>query len=174
MRNYLRIGEIITLHGIKGEVKVYPTTDDIKRFDNLKEFYIVDSKDADDSTFDGLNLYEKENVKYLKNTVILKIKGFDSIDESKKLIKKNIYVNRTNAIKLSENEYFIVDLIGLDAYHEDQKLGKVIDVLKTKANDILVISYSKKELLVPLVDEYIDTIDLMDGFAKIKKIEGLI
>ena len=152
MRNYLRIGEIITLHGIKGEVKVYPTTDDIKRFDNLKEFYIVDSKDADDSTFDGLNLYEKENVKYLKNTVILKIKGFDSIDESNKLIKKNIYVNRTNA----------------------QKLGKVIDVLKTKANDILVISYSNKELLVPLVDEYIDTIDLMNGFTKIKKIEGLV
>ena len=174
MKNFFRIGEIISHHGIKGEVKVYPTTDDIKRFDDLKDFYIVESKDANDSDFDNAKLYEKENVKYLKNTVILKIKGYDSIEASTELIRKNIYVSRKDAVALKDNEFFVVDLIGMSVYVDDTKVGEVLDVMKNKANDLIVVKYQGKEILVPLVDEYVVNVDTNLGKVTIKNIEGLI
>ncbi len=174
MKKYFRIGEIISLHGIKGEVKVYPMTDDMKRFDKLDSFYILDSIDADDADFvDGI-LYKKENVKYLRNTVVLKIKGFDTIDDARKLIKKNIYVSRENAIALAKSEYYTLDLIGCTAYHDNERLGEIVDVLKTKAHDILSVSCSGKEMLVPFVDEYIESVDVKEGVVKIRLVEGLV
>ena len=174
MRKYLRIGKIISLHGIKGEIKVFPTTDDIKRFDDLKKFYIVDSYDADDKIFENADEYEKTDVKYIKNTCILKIKGYDKIEQSTKLIGKNIYVDRDNAIKLNSNEYFIIDLMGLNCYLKDKLIGNVKDIMKTKANSILVIDYDNKDLLVPLVDDFIKKIDIEKSIISIKTIEGLI
>ena len=174
MRNYLRIGQIISLHGIRGEIKIFPTTDNIKRFDDLKIFYIVDSVDASDEDFKNQITYEKETVKYIKNTVVLKIKGIDSIESASKFIKKNLYVDRENSIELSKNEHFVVDLIGLPVFKNEMQFGKVINVMKTKANDILVIDYNNKEILVPLVDDFIETIDEIHGKIKIRNIEGLI
>ena len=173
MKNFLRIGKIISLHGIKGEVKVFPTTDDIKRFDDLKTFYISDLEDAIDSTFQNQKEYEAIGVKYIKNTCILKISGFDSIEDSTKLVGKNIYVSREKAVKLSSNEYFIIDLIGIDCYLKDEFLGKVKDVMTTKANSILVIDYQKKDLLVPMVQNFIESIDIKNSIVKISTIEGL-
>ena len=174
MKNYLRIGKIISLHGIKGEVKVFPTTDDIKRFSDLKKFYIISSEDADDTEFENENTFESEGVKYIKNTCILKIKGFNSIEDSTKFIGKNIYIDRTNAIKLDKNEYFIVDLLGLKCYVNSEYIGDVKDIMKTKVNSILVIDYKKKDLLIPMIDDYIEQIDINDSIIKIKTIEGLI
>lgn len=174
MRQYLRIGKIISLHGIKGEVKVFPTTDDIERFDDLEEFYIVDSDDADDSDFEGKEQYESLGVKYIKNTCVLKIKNFDSIEQSTKLIGKNIYVSRENAVKLKEDEYYVMDLIGLKVYAGDEFLGNVKEIMKTKIYSTLVIDYNKKELLVPLVSEFIEKIDMENSVIKIKAMEGLL
>lgn len=174
MRNYLRIGKIISLHGIKGEVKVFPTTDDVKRFDQLDKFYIVDSDDADDSIFANTNTYESEGVKYIKNTCILKIKGYDKIEDSTKFISKNIYVERSDAIKLDSNEFYIVDLIGLKCYIGQECIGNVNDVMKTKANSILVVDYNGKEVLVPMVSDFIEQIDIDKAFVRIKTLEGLI
>lgn len=174
MRNYLRIGKIISLHGIKGEVKVFPTTDDVKRFDQLDKFYIVDSDDADDSIFADMNTYESEGVKYIKNTCILKIKGYDKIEDSTKFISKNIYVERSAAIKLDSNEFYIVDLIGLKCYIGQECIGNVNDVMKTKANSILVVDYNGKEVLVPMVSDFIEQIDIDRAFVRIKTLEGLI
>ena len=174
MRQYLRIGKIISLHGIKGEVKVFPTTDDIERFDDLEEFYIVDSDDADDSDFEGKEQYESLGVKYIKNTCILKIKNFDSIEQSTKLIGKNIYVSRENAVKLKEDEYYVMDLIGLKVYVGVEFLGNVKEIMKTKIYSTLVIDYNKKELLVPLVSEFIEKIDMENSVIKIKAMEGLL
>lgn len=174
MRQYLRVGKIISLHGIKGEVKVFPTTDDVKRFDSLKEFYIMSSDDACDSEFaDGI-VYESEGTKYIKNTCILKIKGFNKIEDSTKLIGKNIYVKRSNAVELNDNEYFVVDLIGAEAYLNDKLLGNVKDIMKTKANGILLIDYEGKDLLVPLVSDFIECVDIKNSIIRIKTIEGLV
>ena len=174
MKNYLRVGKIISLHGIKGEVKIFPTTDNIKRFDNLDKFYIIDSDDANDDDFQEAFVYERVSTKYIKNTVILKIAGINTIEDATKFIQKNIYVKRSDAVKLLANEYFVIDMIGLTAYFEGNVFGKVIDIMKTKAHDILVIEVSDKEILVPLVDEYVGKIDINKSLIELKKIEGLI
>lgn len=174
MRKFLRIGKIISLHGIKGEVKIFPTTDDVKRFDELKEFYILKDEDAEDEAFDDAETYESQGVKYIKNTCILKIKGFDKIEDSNKFVGSNIYVDRTNAVELKNNEYYIVDLIGLKCYKDDTLIGNVKDIMKTKANSILVVDYNKKDLLIPMVSDFIENVDIDNSIIKIKIIEGLI
>lgn len=174
MRKFLRIGKIISLHGIKGEVKIFPTTDDVKRFDELKEFYILKDEDAEDEAFNGVESYESMGVKYIKNTCILKIKGFDKIEDSNKFVGSNIYVDRTNAVELKNNEYYIVDLIGLKCYKDDTLIGNVKDIMKTKANSILVVDYNKKDLLIPMVSDFIENVDIDNSIIKIKTIEGLI
>lgn len=174
MRKYFRIGKIISLHGIKGEVKIFPTTDDIKRFDKLIKFYIVNSENASDDDFKDLSFYEKESVKYLKNTVVLRIKGIDSIESATKYIGKNLYVDRDAAVDLSLNEYYVMDLIGMKAYYKDKEVGKVVDIIKTKANDIVVITFNDKEVLVPMVSDYIEKVDLENALIIFKGLEGLI
>ena len=172
MRKFLRIGKIISLHGIKGEVKIFPTTDDIKRFDYLKNFYMSNDENADD--FENADSYNSLGAKYIKNTIILKIEGYNSIEDSTKLIGKNLYVKREDAVKLESNEFYIVDLIGINAFCNGDNIGKVNDVLKTKANDILVVKNGKKEILIPFVSDFIDSITLRDERINIKTIEGLI
>ncbi len=174
MKHFLRIGKIISLHGIKGEAKVFPTTDDIKRFDDLDVFYIIDSDDADDIDFEDANTYKKQSVKYLKNTVVIKIEGYESIEESSKLINKNIYVSRDNAIPLFDNEYYIVDLIGLKVYAGNIEIGIVKEILRNKSHDILSVLHNDKEILIPFVDEYIESIDINLKVVRVKNIEGLI
>ena len=174
MRKFLRIGKIISLHGIKGEVKIFPTTDDVKRFDELKEFYILKDDDAEEEAFNGAEAYESQGVKYIKNTCILKIKGFDKIEDSNEFVGSNIYVDRTNAVELKNNEYYIVDLIGLKCYKDDTLIGNVKDIMKTKANSILVVDYNKKDLLIPMVSDFIENVDIDNSIIKIKTIEGLI
>ena len=173
MRKYLRIGKIISLHGIKGEVKIFPTTDDIKRFDNLNEFYILTSDDADDDEFENLEPNVSEGVKYIKNTCILKIKNYNKIEESTKLIGKNIYVNREDAIPLKNDEYYVMDLIGIKAYVGNEYIGNVKDIMKSKYYSLLVIDYNNKELLVPMVKDYVENIDIEKSIINIKTLEGL-
>ena len=174
MRNYLRIGKIISVHGIKGELKIFPTTDDMKRFDRLSKFYIVSSDDASDDDFEDLLFFEKESVKYLKNTVVLKIKSIDTIDLATRYIGKNLYVDRNEAVELSSNEYYVMDLIGMNAFCDGKLVGKVLDVMKTKANDILVISFNDKEVLVPMVSDYIEKVDLEKELINFRELEGLL
>lgn len=174
MRNYLRIGKIISVHGIKGELKIFPTTDDMKRFDKLSKFYIVSSDDASDDDFKDLLFFEKEGVKYLKNTVVLKIKSIDTIDLATRYIGKNLYVDRNEAVELSSNEYYVMDLIGMNAFYDGKLVGKVLDVMKTKANDILVISFNDKEVLVPMVSDYIEKVDLEKELINFRELEGLL
>ena len=174
MRKYLRIGKIISLHGIKGEVKIFPTTDDLNRFNDLKEFYILENDDANDDEFEKLDTFTSEGVKYIKNTCILKIRGYNKIEESTKLIGKNIYVSRDNATPLKNNEYYIVDLIGLKAYIADEYIGDVKDIMKSSSTDILVIDYNGKDLLVPMVTDFVEKVDVDKSVIILKTIEGLI
>lgn len=174
MRKFLRIGKIISLHGIKGEVKIFPTTDDVKRFDDLHKFYILKDEDAKDETFNTATVYESQGVKYIKNTCILKIKGYDKIEESNKFIGSSIYVDRSNAVELKNNEYYIVDLIGLKCFKDDNLIGNVKDIMKTKVNSILVVDFNKNDLLIPMVSDFIEHIDIENSIIKIKTIEGLI
>ena len=157
MEDLLQVGVITTTHGVRGEVKVFPTTDDANRFKKLKHVILDTGKEQLD--------LEITQVKFFKNLVILKFKGIDNINEIEKYKGKSLYVTRENAIKLKKNEYFIADLIGLKAVTEDgTELGSVTDVLQTGANDVYVVKQPDgEEVLIPAIKDCVLNVDLEAG-----------
>ena len=167
MKDLLQVGVITQTHGIRGEVKVFPTTDDIKRFKKCKEL-ILDTGKAQ------MNV-EVESVKYFKQFVILKFKGYNSINEIEKYLKMGLYVTRENAIPLKKDEYFIADLIGLVVVDEkNQEIGILKEVLQTGANDVYVIRTDEgKEVLIPAIAQCVQKVDLQEKKMFIHKMKGL-
>jgi len=163
---YLRIGKIVNTHGIKGEVRVVPLTENIQRFNDLKYVYL------DDEKLINMNV---DYVKYHKNNVILKFKGLDSIDEAEKLKGIYILVNRENAMALPEGSYFICDLIGICVYDvEGKNLGSITDILNTGSNDVYVVRDGKNELLIPALKTVVKEINIQDNRIIVDLPEGLI
>lgn len=168
MEDTLQVGIITSPHGVKGEVKVYPTTDDARRFKRLKEVILDTGKER-------INL-EIESVKFFKNLVILKFKGIDNINDVEKYKQKSLYVTRKNAVRLSRDEYFIADLIGLSVQDEcGDKIGTMKDVMETGANDVYVIEMNDgRELLLPAIKQCVLEVDIEAGFIKVHILDGLL
>ena len=164
MQKRLEIGQIINTFGIKGEVKVFPLTDDIKRFDDLETVYVKNKKES--------QLYNIESIKYHKNFVLIKFKGINTVEQAE--ILRNSYLEV--AIPLNEGEYFIADLIGLEVYSDEGKLiGKVDDIYNTGANDIYVVKDDLgKQTLLPGIKDVIKNVDLEKGQIIVHLIPGLI
>lgn len=168
MDKYLELGQIVNTFGIKGQVKVMPFTDDIKKFDKLKEIYIEKKHE--------LKLFQIEKVNYSKNMVILKLKGIETPEEAEKLRSSYLKINRKDAKKLPEGTYYIADLIGLDVYTDENKLlGKVDYIYNTGSNDIYVVKDEQgKEILLPAIKDVLQQVDLENGKIIVHIIEGLI
>ena len=168
MEDLLQVGIITSTHGVRGEVKVYPTTDDPRRFRRLKEVVL-------DTGREKLNL-EIEGVKFFKQFVILKFKGLDNINDIEKYRQKSLYVTRKNAVRLQRDEYFIADLIGLKVQDEDGKeLGTVKDVIETGANDVYEVEMADgKSLLLPAIKQRILNVDVENGTMQVHVLEGLL
>ena len=154
MEQLLQVGVISSTHGIRGEVKVFPTTDDVKRFKKLKKVIL-------DTGREHLPL-EVESVKFFKQFAIVKFKGIDNINDIEKYKGKSLLVDRENAVKLRKDEYFIADMIGLQVYTEDgEAFGVLKDVLETGANDVYIIDSPKHgEALVPAIKQCILNVDI--------------
>ena len=131
MEDLLKVGVITTTHGVRGEVKVFPTTD-AERFMEL-EYVILDTgREKRELTI--------QNVKFFKNLVILKFEGIDNINDIEKYKGKELWVPREEAQELDEDEYYIGDLIGMDVLLEDgTRFGSLKDVMETGANDVYVV-----------------------------------
>ncbi len=169
MEDYFRIGVITSTHGLKGEVKVFPTTDDVNRFKKLKKCFIR-TKDKDIEV-------EKNSCKFFKNMVILSFKEFNNINDIEKYKGCDIYVTRENAVPLKEDEFYISDIIGADVFEENGNLlGKLKDVMKTGANDVFVVELSgdKKELLVPVIKEFVPEMDIENKKIVIRLMKGML
>ena len=168
MVKYLEVGKIVNTFGIRGQVKVVPFTDDIKRFDKLKSIYIERKKE--------LQPYKIENVKYTNNMVILKLEGIDSIEEAEKYKNCSIKIDRKNAIKLPKDTFFIADLIGLPVYtDEGVLLGKVDDIYNTGSSDIYVVKDELgKQILLPAIKDVLKDIDLDGEKITVHIIKGLL
>lgn len=167
MNDMLQVGAITSTHGLAGEVKVFPTTDDPRRYDHLKEVWLDTGKEQ-------LKL-EIQRVKYFKQFVIVKFKGLDRIEEVERYVKKSLYVTRENAVELEEDEYFIADLIGLRVVEENgTELGTLSEVLSTGANDVYVVTEGDREILIPAIGECILEVNLEEGFVKVHLLEGLV
>lgn len=168
MEDLLQVGVITTTHGVRGEVKVFPTTDDASRFQELKSVMLDTGKE--------MRTLEIAGVKFFKNLVILKFKGIDDINEVEQYRKKGLYVTRENAVALEENEYFIADLIGLQVQTSDgEALGEIADVLQTGANDVYVVRrQDKSDLLVPAIRDCIKSVDIPEGMMTVHLLPGLL
>lgn len=168
MEKYLRVGVIANTHGVRGEVKVYPTTEDIKRFDYLKKAVIDTGKEKINVNVTG--------VKYFKNMVILKFEQYDNMDQVIPLKGMDLLVTRENAIPLAEGEYYIVDMIGCKIItDEGNTLGELTDVMQTGANDVYVVKTTDgKEVLLPAIKECVLEKDIENKVIKVHIMKGLL
>lgn len=168
MEKILQVGAVTSTHGLVGEVKVFPMTDDVRRFKKLKKVLLDTGKDM-------LEL-EVAQVKFFKQMVILKFKGYDKIEDVMGFKGKSLYVTRENAVKLKKNEYFIADLIGMKVYDDGEAyLGELTDVMATGANDVYVVKMeSGKEVLIPAIRQCILDVDVEEGRMEVHLLEGLL
>ena len=150
--DHYRIAQILKPHGIKGEVKVFPLTDDVSRFKRLKEAFIENNGRYDPILINGS--------KNASGAVVLHIEGVDTPEQAEKLRGKYISVDKAHAVKLPEGTYFVSDIIGCSVESTDgTRLGKVTDVLETNANDVYVIEGEKK-LMVPALKKLLAKVDV--------------
>lgn len=168
MEEILQVGVITSTHGVGGEVKVFPTTDDPKRFKRLKEVLLDTGKEK-------LPL-EIEGVKFFKKMVILKFKGIDDINEVQKYRQKSLYVTREHAVRLSKDEYFIADLEGLKVLDESgTEIGVLEYVLETGANDVYEIKLKDgRDLLLPAIKQCVLEVNVEAGYLRIHILDGLL
>lgn len=168
MENLLQVGIISSTHGIRGEVKVFPTTDDKNRFKKLKEVLLDTGKE--------LLTLQIESVKFFKQFAILKFKGCDNINEIEKYKGKSLFVTRENAVKLKKDEYFIADLIGMKVENEDGSFSGILkDVIETGANDVYtILCENGKEVMIPAIRDCILSVDIDSNEMKVHLLDGLL
>ncbi|MGI6042249.1 MAG: ribosome maturation factor RimM [Candidatus Alectryocaccobium sp.] len=168
MEQYLRVGVITTTHGLRGEVKVFPTTDSKERFLEIDEVVLRTSREE--------TVLHIEKVRFFKQLVIVKFKEYNRIEDVENLKQAELYVSRDNAAPLEEGEYYIGDLIGMKVFTDDgEEFGEILDVMETGANDVYVIDTQKYgEVLIPAIKQCILEVDIQSERMTIHLLPGLI
>lgn len=168
MEDLLKVGVITGTHGVRGEVKVYPTTDDIRRFTWLKECILDDGRQQIPLVAEGC--------KFLKNQAILKFKGYDTIEAVEGYRGAGLWVDREHAVPLEEGEFYIADIIHAEVYEEDGTcLGILTDVMETGANDVYVVKMNnQKELLIPAIPQCIVDVDTEKPRITVRLMKGML
>ncbi len=166
MEDYFRIGVVTAPHGVHGEMKIYPTTDDMDRFKQVNPVLLT--------TFRSREIKQIESVKYFKGMAILKLSGIDTMDEAEKYRKAELWVERSQLPKIP-GKYLIADLIGMDVVTEDGvSIGTLTDVWQTGANDVYVVEkHDGKELLLPKSPSCILNVDEEDRRITVYVLPGL-
>ncbi len=165
MKEFLEAGKIVSTVGLKGEVKVYPWTNETDFLCGFKNLYIDNDK---------IRL-EVMSSRVRKNVVIMRFDGIDSIDLAKSLCGKILYINRKD-IKLGENEYFIQDILGMKVLdiNTGKNYGTVTDVFQTGANDVYEVTDGKnKKYLIPVINDVVLNVDMNNQEIKINPLEGI-
>lgn len=168
MNDMLRVGVYTSTHGVRGEINVYPTTDDVSRFYKGLPLFIDTGKEEIPVTV--------EHVKLFKNMVILKFVGIDNINDIERYKGHDLLVSREHAVALEEGEYFICDIIGAEVVTEEgEKLGTLKDVLQTGANDVYVITLNDgREVLFPVIPDCVKDVNTEEKRVVVHVMKGLI
>ncbi|MDO4743303.1 MAG: ribosome maturation factor RimM [bacterium] len=164
-KQFLEIGRIVGTHGIRGEVRVQPWSDEPEFLKQFKSFYL------DGKGEEAINVV---SVRPHKNIVIIKFSGIDTIESAEKYRNRIIFINRRDA-KIEKGRYFIQDLIGCRVYHIDNGnlLGEISDVSQTGANDVWHIFDGKEEYLIPSIPEVVISVNIEQEEIKIRPIKGI-
>lgn len=170
MIQYLEVGKIINTHGIAGELKIMPLTDDPKRFDKLKWIYISPK------ISDEMKKYDVVRVRYHKNFVIMKVKDIDDLNTAEKYKEQFLIVDRKDAVKLPKDTFFICDLIGMEVFDEEGKsLGFLKEVLQTGSNDVYVVKGdNSREILIPALKSVVKKVCFEENKMEVILPQGLI
>lgn len=166
---YMTIGKVASTHGVRGAIKVFPLTDDKKRFSLLDSVFIEDVKG-------NLLKYEINQIKYVNKFVVLELAEVTSMDIALSLKQGIVKIPKEEAIKLKDGEYYVEDLEGIVVVDEDNNhLGKLKEVMHTGANDVYVIDLENgKELLLPAIKKCILSIDMKENIMQVFVLEGLM
>ena len=168
MQEYFEIGQIVNTSGLKGILKIKPFTDDIKKFSNLRTIYI--------KTKSGLTEFKIEQVRYVKNMVMLKLAGIDTVEEAEKYRNLYIKILRDQEEELEEGSYYVVDILGCKVNTDaNQELGKIVDVFQTGSNDVYVVKDEQgKQILLPAIKQVIKNVDIKNKIITVHLLEGLV
>lgn len=167
MEQFFQVGVISSTHGIRGEVKVFPTTDDASRFKKLKKVLLDTGRERMEM--------EIQSVRFFKQFVIVKFKGIDNINDVEKYKGKSLFVPRENAVRLEKDEYYIADLIGMDVFTEEGHFGTLRDVMETGANEVYIVDSDEHgEVLIPAIRQCILEVNAEENRMKVHLLEGLI
>ena len=172
MIEYFQIGVIASTHGLKGEVNVFPTTQDADRFLDLKKVIL-------DTGREGKRELTVEKVRFNKKFVIVKFKEFNDINEVERFRQRPLIVKREDAIALEEGEYYLADLEGMKIVDEDGKeLGILKQVIQTGANDVYEMKRTDVEgdadtVMIPGIKECVKNIDIENMIMTIHVMDGL-
>lgn len=167
MLKELRVGIITNSHGLNGEVKVLPTTDDVERFEYLNKCFVYFKNNKIE--------LEIDKVKYLNKFVVLKFKNYNNIDDILKFKGKDLMISREDAVKLDNNENFIGDIIGCTVVdRQGVTYGKVKDVIFTGANDVYLVSDGSREFCIPVIPQCVLDVDVENEIITIELLKGLL
>ncbi|MBC7766083.1 MAG: 16S rRNA processing protein RimM [Hyphomonadaceae bacterium] len=161
----MTIGKIYNTHGIQGEVKVTPYTDDMSRFEDLTSVYV-----------EGFGEMKINKIKFANTHLIIKFEGIDSCEQGDKLREKLVKIDRALAVQLPDDRYFIIDLIGISVTLEDGSvLGKIDDVLQTGGTDVYIVKRAgKPDVLIPAIKQVVKSVDIEQKIMVITPMEGLL
>lgn len=164
MKQFLEIGRIVGVQGLKGEVRVELWCDSPEFFCGFDLLYFDKGKIP-------VNI---ERSRPHKNIAVAKIEGVNTPEEAGQLRGKVLYMDRNDA-QLQEGCYFVQDLIGLEVIDADdgRVYGKLTEVSPTGANDVYTVKDGEKEYLIPAIPDVIEKTDIENGRMLIKKMDGL-
>lgn len=163
--NYLEIGQIVNTQGLKGEVRIYPFTNDSKRFNDFKKIYV----DIDNNK---IKLFI-ENIRYYKNLVIVKFKNIDNINLVEQYKGKYVFIDEEDKLDLPENTYYISDLLNSKVIYNNEVFGILVDIYNVQSNDVYVIkNNNNKQIVIPANENIIQSIDINKKEIIIDNIEG--
>lgn len=165
MDQFLRIGFIKKPHGIKGELKVLPLTDDHKRFKKVKKVFCG-------FTQDKVNSYDVKSVKIQPSEIVIKLDGCETRNESENLRNNYIFIYRSDGVDLDNWEYYTQDLIDCEIVFDNKSVGLIVDVVNHGTVDLFVVKFKNEEIFYPFLKEYIDNIDIEKKKIFINQFEG--
>jgi 16S rRNA processing protein RimM len=162
-----QVGVIASTHGLRGEVKVFPTTQFPDRFLDLEDVILVTPREERRLVI--------RSVKFFKKFVILGFEGLDRIEDVEKLRGFSLEIDREDAIPLEEDEYYVADLIGIRVLTQDGiQIGTFRDVIETGANDVYAVARpGQKDLLLPAIDDCILEVRPEEGYMTVYIMPGL-
>lgn len=153
MKSYLTVGYVTKPHGVRGQIKVEPLTDDVTRFKGMKHIFVEETG--------NYIKYDIISRSVAPTYVLLKLDGVDTVEAAEQFRGKYLWIPRSEGRKLDEGEYYWADIIGCDAVFSDngKKLGVITSVMATKNNDVYVVKTAKEEVLIPALKIYV-TLDV--------------